>query len=122
MLNNYYYLTKPGIIRGNLITATAGFFLAAQGSVDIGLLIAMLTGTSMVIASGCVLNNYLDISIDKKMPRTKNRALATGSISNQNALIYAFVLGLGGEIILFALTKINLKLLLFDLQTCFKLC
>jgi protoheme IX farnesyltransferase len=59
-----------------------------------------------VIASACVYNNYLDREIDKKMARTKHRALAQGLISNQNALIYASCLGVLGLIILAIYTNI----------------
>ena len=106
MIKDYYSLTKPGIIRGNLITAAAGFFLASKDIVDMKLLLAMLVGTSLVIASGCVLNNYLDISIDKQMARTKKRALVTGTITSKNALIFATILGLSGEIILLIFTNL----------------
>lgn len=70
------------------------------------LLLAMLVGTSLVIASGCVLNNYLDIGIDKRMARTKKRALVTGTITPKNALIYATILGLSGEIMLLIFTNL----------------
>ena len=98
MLKDFYYLTKPGIIQGNLVTATAGFFLASQGTIDWWLYLAMVVGLSLVIASGCVFNNYVDRGIDAKMTRTKARALVQGRISNQTALIYGsvlLVLGLG---------------------------
>ena len=34
LVKNYLLVTKPGIILGNLITAAAGFFLAAKGQID----------------------------------------------------------------------------------------
>lgn len=95
-LRTYYYLTKPGIIRGNLFAATAGFLLASKGDIDPWLLLAMWAGTSLVIAAGCVFNNYIDRGIDKKMKRTKKRALVTGDISGRTALVYGTVLGLAG--------------------------
>ncbi len=100
MIQSYYRLTKPGIIRGNLLSAFAGFLLAARGNVDIGLLLAVLLGTALIIACGCVINNYLDRGIDKKMNRTKERALVTGEISVRNALLFATVLGLLGFAVL----------------------
>jgi len=100
VLKEYYRLTKPGIIRGNLIATIAGFFLASQGDIDFALFIFTLVGTAMVIACGCVINNYFDKNIDAKMPRTKNRALATGKIPDQNALIFASVLGVLGTLLL----------------------
>lgn len=92
----YYYLTKPGIIRGNVITAAAGFLLASKNEFHLGTFIAMLVGISLVIASACVLNNYIDRKIDAKMERTKKRALVSGSISVQNAIVFASILGFGG--------------------------
>jgi protoheme IX farnesyltransferase len=53
-----------------------------------------------VIAAGCVANNYIDRDIDKRMARTKNRALVTGEISGQNALIFATILGVIGFTVL----------------------
>jgi protoheme IX farnesyltransferase len=95
-LKQYYYLTKPGIVRGNAITAAAGFLLASKRHIDWGLFIEMLIGLSLVIASACVFNNVIDRDIDKKMSRTKKRALVQGAISPRAALIYGSVLGLVG--------------------------
>lgn len=100
MLSAYYRLAKPGIVYGNAITAAAGFFLASKRHIDIGLLLAMLAGLSLIIASACVFNNYIDRDIDKKMNRTKKRALASGGISIRSALTYASLLGLFGSLIL----------------------
>jgi len=93
LLKDYYHLTKPGIIRGNLISAIAGFLLASKGNVKVGLFVATLMGLSMVIASAGVFNNYIDRDIDRKMARTKKRALVSGAITGRNALIYASILG-----------------------------
>ncbi len=77
-----------------------GFFLAAQGSIDILLLLLTLLGTTLVVASGCVVNNVIDQDIDTKMQRTQNRALVKKTISPTVALIYALVLGVIGFSIL----------------------
>lgn len=93
----YYYLTKPGIIQGNLMTCLAGFLLAASlQSFDLGLLLATLSGTALVIAAGCVFNNYFDRDMDKKMARTKKRALVIHSIPNWHALVLGVTLLLAG--------------------------
>lgn len=104
--SKYYKLTKPGIIRGNLITAGAGFLLASKGEINISLLFATLLGITLVLASGCVFNNYLDRKIDAKMQRTKNRAIVTGDISVKSALIFATLLGVLGLGILLIYTNI----------------
>lgn len=95
-LKAYYTLTKPGIIYGNVLTAMAGFFLAANGTIQLALLLALVVGLSLVIASACVLNNIIDRTIDKKMNRTKKRALVTGEIRVRSAYIYSIILGVSG--------------------------
>lgn len=82
------------------MTAGAAFLLAAGSNVDWWLLLATLLGTGLIIASGCVFNNYIDRGIDAKMARTSKRALVSGNIPVANAIIYGTVLGLLGFIIL----------------------
>ena len=96
MLKKYLFLTKPGILFGNFVTTLGGFFLAAQGSVDFLLLLITLVSTTLVVASGCVVNNVIDQDIDPKMQRTQNRALVQKTISQSAALVYAAVLGILG--------------------------
>lgn len=98
----YYDLTKPGIIRGNLLTALAGLFFAANGDIHLTTLISLFLGIVFLIGSACVVNNYIDREIDSKMKRTKNRALVTGEISASRALLFAgamFSVGLASLII-----------------------
>lgn len=95
-IRTYYKLVKPGIIYGNVLAATGGFLLASKGHIDFWLLAAVLGGTSLVIASACVFNNYVDRSIDKKMTRTKRRAIPAGEVRGRAALSYAAVLGVLG--------------------------
>jgi protoheme IX farnesyltransferase len=95
----YYRLTKPGIIYGNLIFATAGFLLASNGDIDFWLMAATLLSISLVIASACVFNNFIDRGIDEKMSRTKKRALVQKTIPAAVALAFASLLGLAGFLI-----------------------
>jgi protoheme IX farnesyltransferase len=105
MLKDYYTLTKPGIMYGNALTVIAGFFLASQGDIQWRLLFLVLIGLSLVIASGCVFNNYIDRDIDALMERTKKRALVRGAIPLTYALVFATVLGLLGISILALFTN-----------------
>ncbi len=95
-LRRYLMVTKPGIIMGNLIATAGGFFLAAQGHVDVTLLLATVIGLSLVVASGCAINNCIDRDIDSRMQRTRNRVTVTGEISPAAALMHALVLGVAG--------------------------
>jgi protoheme IX farnesyltransferase len=110
-LKHFIQITKPGIIFGNVLSVAGGFFLASKGHVDIGLFLAAVIGTSLVVASGCVFNNCIDRDIDVKMERTKNRVLVQGLVSVKLALIYATVLGVVGVGLLY--TKANALAALF---------
>lgn len=104
-INAYYKLTKPGVLYGNVLTALAGFLFASQGHVNIGLFLALAAGMTLVIASACVINNYLDQDIDSKMARTKTRPLIQGDVSGKGAVIYSIVLGAVGLFLLIFFTN-----------------
>lgn len=70
--------------------------LAARGEIDWPLMLATLTGLSLVVASGCVVNNVIDRDIDAKMARTQGRVTVTGEISASAALLHALVLAVCG--------------------------
>lgn len=99
-------ITKPGIIFGNIVTATGGFFLASQQHLNFSILAAVLIGMSFIIAAGCILNNYIDRDIDSLMERTKHRAFVLGHVSVKLALSYAILLGIIGLIVLFFFTNL----------------
>lgn len=105
LLKQYLNLAKPGIVFGNLISVTGGFFLASRGDANLALFLATALGVSLVIASGCVFNNYIDRDIDQKMERTRNRVLAQGLVSPAHAIVYACVLGVAGVALLYAATN-----------------
>lgn len=105
-LKAYLTLVKPGIIMGNAITAIGGFALASKGHFDFWLFLAMLEGLSLIVASACVFNNYIDRESDRKMERTRNRPLAIGTVSNATALVYATLLGLFGVFLLAKFTNL----------------
>lgn len=106
-IKTYYSLTKPGVLYGNALTAAAGFLLASsnKGLFDFWLFIALCLGSTLIIASACVINNYLDQDIDSKMARTKKRALVQGEIEGRNAVIFSVLLGAIGLLILMLFTN-----------------
>ncbi len=105
LVKTYCPLAKPRIILGNVITAAGGFFLAAKGQIDVVLLLAMLIGIAFVIGSACVFNNYIDREHDKKMHRTKNRALATGQVHALRVLLHATLMVCLGLLTLYIFTN-----------------
>lgn len=114
MFSAYYRLTKPGIIRGNTIVAAAGFLLAAKGTIDWWLLLAMIIGLAFIIASACVANNIVDRGIDARMSRTQKRALVTGTISLKSAVVFSAILLLSGmAVMLIYVNSLALMIALF---------
>ena len=105
LLHNYYVLTKPGIIYGNLLTTVAGYFVGAQGTIHLFGFLGVLFGTTGIIGSACVFNNYMDRNIDEKMERTKKRPSVTGGIPIKQGMIFATILGLLGSLILLKYTN-----------------
>jgi protoheme IX farnesyltransferase len=104
-IKEYLMVAKPGIIIGNLISAAAGFFLAAKGNVDHGLFLSSMIGISLAVASGCVFNNCIDRNLDRNMTRTHNRVLAKGLVSVRFAVFCASVLGIAGVALLWLTTN-----------------
>lgn len=101
----YYQLTKPGVLYGNVLTGAAGFLLAARGHVDGWLFAATILGMTLVIASACVLNNFLDQDIDTIMERTKSRPSVTGAVKGGHMILFSAVLGTVGICMLAAWTN-----------------
>jgi protoheme IX farnesyltransferase len=100
---DFIYIAKPGILFSNLITTFGGFWIASQGVINWLMLVYSLVGTALVMASGCVLNNYLDRDLDTKMDRTRKRALPSGLISPNIVLRYGIILGVIGLAVLYFL-------------------
>lgn len=96
-VRQHYYLIKPGIVFNNSLTAAAGFlFAGSMFAADWLTGVAVVAGSGLIIASACVINNIIDRKIDKKMERTKKRALVTGRLSVLDAGIFGVVLAVAG--------------------------
>jgi len=98
-------LIKIGIVNSNIITAIAGFLLAVHFTgysyMDhVGTFLLMLIGSALVIAGGCIINNWYDVDIDPKMTRTKNRPTVTGFFSLKSVLIMGIVTTVIGVVLL----------------------
>jgi len=105
VLKDWIEVTKPRIIRLNLIAAFGGFWVASKWDIDWPLLLYMLIGSALTMASSCVINNYWDRELDTKMERTKDRPLPTGRMSPRAALLYGILLGIAGLSVLFLLVN-----------------
>ncbi len=55
-------------------------------------LVLFFLGSVLMRSAGCIVNDILDRKFDKKVTRTKNRPIASGKISVQIGILYAFIL------------------------------
>ena len=105
-LKAYYQLTKPGIIYANVMTAIAGYLFGSAWHIERSVLVGVIAGIALIIGGACVYNNIIDRDFDRKMKRTKNRALVTGEISIRAALWYGTLLVLSGFMLLSIFTNL----------------
>jgi protoheme IX farnesyltransferase len=101
----YLHLLKPGIIMGNLVATLGGYGLASGGDLRIPHLFFTLLGSGLMVASGCVFNNYIDQDIDRLMQRTQHRGLAQGTLKALPCLLLGTVLGLAATACLYYLAS-----------------
>jgi protoheme IX farnesyltransferase len=90
---DYYELTKPRVVLLIAFTAVVGMFLASPGLPPLGALVWGTLGIWLAAASAAAINHVIDRHIDGVMARTRYRPLPTGSVTESQALAFAFALG-----------------------------
>lgn len=93
-LKAYFALTKPRVIELLLIATVPTMILAERGMPSIWLILATLFGGALSAGSANAFNCYIDADIDKVMGRTQNRPLVTGELTQKEALIFAWSIGI----------------------------
>jgi protoheme IX farnesyltransferase len=88
-----------------VVTAAAGFYLAAPTGVDVGLFLHMLVGTVLVAAGTNALNQVAERDVDGLMHRTARRPLPSGRISYSAAATAAWTSGAAGVLYLAVFTN-----------------
>ncbi len=101
----YLSLTKPRVVELLLVVTAPTMFLAQQGIPSLWLVLATLVGGALSAGSAGAFNCYIDRDIDRLMDRTKNRPLVTGELSDREALVFAWVLGVVSIVWLWAFTN-----------------
>ena len=97
----YVSLTKPRVVELLLVTTAPVMVLAAEGRLDLpflGLLIATLVGGTLSAGSAGAFNCYIDRDIDRVMKRTSKRPLVTGELTDRQALVFAWVIGVASAL------------------------
>ena len=90
---DYLTLTKPRIMTLLLLTGAAGMFVGAQGVPPLGLFAVTMVGLALACGGASALNHVLDRDIDVLMgSRTKERPVASGRVSPEQALEFGILL------------------------------
>ncbi|GIU96110.1 MAG: hypothetical protein KatS3mg012_2567 [Gaiellaceae bacterium] len=90
---DYLTLTKPRIMTLLLLTGAAGMFVGAQGAPAADLLLVTMLGLGLACGGASALNHVLDRDIDRLMgPRTRERPVASGRVSPEQALEFGLLL------------------------------
>jgi 4-hydroxybenzoate polyprenyltransferase len=69
-------------------------WIAAEGWPPLHILVIFVIGTFLMRSAGCVINDYADRDFDGHVERTRNRPLATKSVTPREALVLAAGLSL----------------------------
>jgi len=102
----YVALTKPRVIELLLVTTAPVMILAQNGFPSLWLVVATLIGGSLSAGSAGAFNCYIDRDIDRVMDRTKKRPLVTGELSDREALVFAWIVGVASIAWLAATTNL----------------
>lgn len=86
-------LDKPIGILLLLWPTLIALWIAAEGWPDMNVLLVFIAGVFLMRSAGCAINDFADRNIDPKVERTKNRPLASKSISVVEALVVFAALG-----------------------------
>jgi protoheme IX farnesyltransferase len=96
----FFALTKPRVIELLLVTTAPVMILAQNGIPNLWLVLWTLVGGALSAGSAGAFNCYIDRDIDRVMKRTKRRPLVTGELTDREALVFAWSLGIASILIL----------------------
>jgi len=93
-------LSKLNILSLVLVATFLGFYLGSNGEMEYNKLLITLLGTALTAAGSGSLNHYLERDADKKMDRTRNRPLPSGTLTPLFAVLYGMALVVIGSVTL----------------------
>lgn len=101
----YVALTKPRVIELLLITTAPVMMLAQGGIPNLWLMLWTLVGGALSAGSAGAFNCYIDRDMDRIMARTSKRPLVTGALSDREAIVFAWILGVVSVALLWVTTN-----------------
>lgn len=112
LYKDFVEITKARLSISVVVSTIAGYLLGFNESQPFQwlVLVLLIVGGYCMVGASNVFNQIIEIELDAKMDRTKNRPLPAGSISKQKAFILGCVLTVLGLIILY---NVNPKTAMF---------
>ena len=93
---DYLELTKPRVVALMIVTALIGMCMAVPGWVPWQPLVLGNLGIALCAGAAAAINHIVDERIDQQMARTQTRPVATGRITQRDAILFAAALALLG--------------------------
>ena len=112
LYKDFVEITKARLSISVVVSTIAGYLLGFNESQPFQwlVLVLLIVGGYCMVGASNVFNQIIEIELDAKMDRTKNRPLPSGSVSKQKAFILGCVLTVLGLIILY---NVNPKTAMF---------
>ncbi len=85
-------------------------WLAAESTPDFSLIVIFVIGVFLTRSGGCVINDFADRHLDGLVERTKERPLATGKVTEKEALIVFVILSLIAFLLVLLLNPLSIML------------
>jgi protoheme IX farnesyltransferase len=115
-LTDYVTLAKPRIATMVLVSVAVGFTLATDQAFDVVRLLSALLGIGLSAAASSILNQWYERETDALMPRTAQRPLPAGRVSESEALWLGVSLAVVSAVWL--LLAVNAMTAVLTLATC----
>ena len=84
-----------------------GIWIAGDGRPAGHIVVIFMLGTVLMRSAGCAINDYADRHIDRYVERTRERPLASGKVSEREAVWLAVVLTLVGFLLILPLNPLT---------------
>lgn len=96
MVGVYLELAKARLATLVVLTAVAGYALAARGGASLTVLAWVALGTALSAFGANILNQAWEVERDRRMIRTRSRPIPSGRIARSTAVVWGLVSGAAG--------------------------
>lgn len=85
-------------------------WVAAEGMPDLDVLTVFVLGVVLMRSAGCVINDYADRKVDSRVARTKDRPIASGKVSPDEAILLFIALCLSAFFLVLTMNTFTILL------------